>query len=186
MENAVNDVNDLFKKETEEIELKQEKGFISRMKNNNWWISLLLAIPIGILANILTPVIQEKYSKYSENAAAKRIERMKTEYNEAKYYSENKEEFSIYMSSTIIQMTMIGAFTTIASGFLFFVQILIRRFVPFKRSRDSLRTYMDLTFFVIILFVSILIFSIGRVTLRDYENVRNFKENEKMILKEFE
>jgi H+/gluconate symporter-like permease len=183
--------------EIEPMEAKnsnEEKGFVSGIKNNNWWISLLLAIPIGIFVNIITPAIQDKYSEYSEKAAISRIERIKAEYNDAKYFSENKEEFSIHMSSKIIQMTMIGAFTTIASAFLFLAQFLINklqkkyssRIYERKNNLKELNMFINLIFFGIMLIVAILIFNIGRGTLRDYENVKNFKEYEKMIIKELE
>ena len=159
---------------------EQEKGIINKIKNNNWWISILLAIPIGILANVLTPAIQDKYSKYSENAAIKRIERIKTEYTAAKYYSENREEFSIYMSSVIIKMTMIGTITTIAVAFFTFAQSFINRLRKVKLN------FTQWIYSVIILFVAISIYSIAREALREYDNVKNFKEYEKMILKEFE
>lgn len=159
---------------------QSQTGFISWLKNNNWWISLILAIPLAIIANLITPLVSDRISNYSEKNAIERISSLKEEYNEVKYYHENKTELTLYLNHAIIQMTVIGAFTTIASALLFFIQGIAKKIFPNRSNIPKISGFS--VFFSIMLIVPVLIFTIGNKAIKTYNNVKNYEKYEKVIL----
>lgn len=66
-------------------------------------LSVLLAIPMGVIANLITPHIKNWWAKSSAFRAEKRLGKIESEHSKILFYNENKQDLIIYISKTILQ-----------------------------------------------------------------------------------
>jgi hypothetical protein len=84
-----------------------------------FWLGLILAIPIGILTNIYTPKFEEILSGRNKELAKKRRIRLSKEQEEIEHYSKNRQEFFEYLIVTSLKAAFIGSISGLVSGSLF-------------------------------------------------------------------
>lgn len=85
--------------------------------NASFFLGLLLAIPIGILTNILTPKCENFLASYNREIADQRRRRQKKELIEVASYARQKEKLLEYFSVVIIKVVLVGSITIAASSF---------------------------------------------------------------------
>lgn len=66
-------------------------------------LPLILAIPIGIFSNLLTPHIKNWWAKSSAGRARKRLVKINAEYEKVSRYFHSKEDLIIYISITALE-----------------------------------------------------------------------------------
>lgn len=71
--------------------------FFEWLKDINWALSLLAAIPLSIVANMITPKVQNWFGRRSGDKARKRIDELEHELDNIEKFIENKENFYLYL-----------------------------------------------------------------------------------------
>lgn len=74
------------------------------LKDINWLVSLIVAVPLSIAANLLTPYIRDWYAKRSSERAKKRIAEVEAEHKEISLYLESKDGLILLLLSTILRV----------------------------------------------------------------------------------
>lgn len=147
------------------------------------WVSIALAIPLAIVANLFTPKLQRwldarlersKKAKIEKKEAARQLqlEELKKELSEVSKYHSDKTELNQLFLISLIKVAMYGAIGTIYGA--------IFPFMGELTSWDGLggivgRTGAQIT----ALAVSMLIFMTCAQTMRMHKKVRDFEEYEK-------
>ncbi|KPN76178.1 hypothetical protein AEA42_15175 [Shewanella sp. Sh95] len=147
------------------------------------WVSIALAIPLAIVANLFTPKLQRwldarlersKKAKIEKKEAARRLQLdgLKKELSEVSKYHSDKTELNQLFLISLIKVAMYGAIGTIYGA--------IFPFMGELTSWDGLggivgRTGAQIT----ALAVSMLIFMTCAQTMRMHKKVRDFEEYEK-------
>lgn len=89
------------------------------LKQINWLVSLVVGIALSILANLLTPYVQNWLATHSTGRALKRIGELEEELKEVSFYAESPAELSAYLLSSIMRLLvyfrMASAFATLGS-----------------------------------------------------------------------
>jgi hypothetical protein len=70
--------------------------------DNGFWLSLILAIPIGILVNILTRPIDRLLDSHVRFRALRRKKNTQQEYERVKRYLEHREDFYEFMLRSLV------------------------------------------------------------------------------------
>lgn len=89
--------------------------------NSSFWLGLAAAIPLSIIANLVTPRIQNLLSKRSEAKSAKRIAELRAEYERVLALTKNADELHTHLLQNILFITFFTAFFGAISGALFAV-----------------------------------------------------------------
>ncbi|TVL30117.1 hypothetical protein [Shewanella algae] len=147
------------------------------------WISIALAIPLAIVANLFTPKLQRwldarlersKKAKIEKKQFSRKLqlERLRKEFSEVSKYKNDKSELNQFFLVSLIKVAMYGAIGTIYGAIFPFMGELTRW--------DGVggvigRTGAQFT----ALAVSMLIFMTCIQTMRMHKKVRDFEEYEK-------
>lgn len=81
-----------------------------------FWIGLLLSIPIAIATNLATPRIQKWLEVSSKKRAVEKTKDLQEEYQRILVYVNNPDEFTSYLLFVVIRTTLIGSVVGIISG----------------------------------------------------------------------
>ena len=143
-----------------------------------FWIGSLLAIPLGIIASLLTPWIVKTINNRTYRNRQKNLENARKEYEQICEFYKNKQDLSIYYLNVVVKTTLLSAFMALASGLLLAGgQIVMMAF-------DIDRKYSGILFGLaqlVNLFGSIAIVSICKPALNIWNKIRNFKEYEEEL-----
>lgn len=94
-------------------------GLFDLLAQVNWILSLLMAIILSIIANLVTPSIRNRYAKLSEKRSSARVELLKSELEEICKYANSPSELSLLVSTSILQVlvffSMASAIATLAT-----------------------------------------------------------------------
>lgn len=132
---------------------------------SEFWLGTLWAIPSGIIASLLTPLIVKAYNNSNENRRIKTIEKVKSEYLIIKKYKENPQELSLYLINIVIKTTLMSAIVSVLSGiFTLIAQLLIYSSLLFGLSQ------------IIVLFGSMFIINICRPAFSIWSKIKNYDE----------
>lgn len=93
--------------------------------STEFWIGIVLSIPIGIFTALLTPWFQKLFDNWNQSKLIKNQRSAKAEYEAVKYYKNNKDDLTHYYLNVVIKTTFIGAFVGLFSGVLFILGELI-------------------------------------------------------------
>lgn len=66
-------------------------------------LPLVLAVPIGVISNLITPYIKNWWAKSSVKRARKRIDKLNLEFEKISQYFNSKEDLIIYVSVTVLE-----------------------------------------------------------------------------------
>ncbi|MFM2584786.1 hypothetical protein [Vibrio campbellii] len=80
---------------------------INWIKDVNWAISLLAAIPLSVLANLLTPNIQNWLGRRSEKRSKKRLKQLEEQRETFIKYNENRTLFLIESTSVVLKVIVL-------------------------------------------------------------------------------
>lgn len=85
---------------------------------SEFWVGLLISIPVGIVVNLLSGPIQRFIGHLSQRAERRRIIRNKTFTEFASTLATDPAKIQIFALETLIRIAYIGAMFGTASGFL--------------------------------------------------------------------
>ena len=86
--------------------------------NQAFWIGLAIAIPLSIVGNLLTPLVQRGWASRSEKSRSKQLAVKLKEYELLQRYAAHREEFNDFQFTVILKITLINAFAGGASALL--------------------------------------------------------------------
>lgn len=165
--------------------------------NIDLWISIALAIPLAVVANILTPKFQKRVDSYLQNYSKVRIKqkikdkelqlsKLQEEVLELKIYRDNKAEFNNVLLIALIKIAIYGAMLSLYNGMFFALKYLSIAHVDLgKTALDTLSLFVQFS----TLLVAVIIFNTCSKALRTYNKVKNFDDYEnksKLIIKQLE
>ena len=88
-------------------------GLMDFFSQVNWIISLLMAIILSIIANLVTPNIRNWLAKWSESRSSARIEELRSDLEEISKYVDSPSKLSLLISYSILEALI---FFSIASA----------------------------------------------------------------------
>lgn len=155
-------------------------GLLELFAQVNWIISLLMAILLSIIANLVTPSIRNWYAKFSKKRSSARVEVLKSELEEMSKYANSPSELSLLVSYSILQVLV---FFSIASAIATLATIM-----PFMSENISYQTQFIIEIFSPLYYLlSSLFYLLGvfmaQKTLRIISRIRNFDEYKSNIEK---
>ncbi len=89
--------------------------------NSGFWLGLAAAIPLSIVANLLTPKIQQWLSERSEKKSAKRVAELRVEYERIENLTKNPIVLHTYLLQQILFIVFFTSFAIAISGIFFFI-----------------------------------------------------------------
>lgn len=94
----------------------------------NWWITLLAAIPLSIIANILTPIVLNLAAKRSIKKSHKRTKELQNEIDTITNFVNNKESLYFHLTrSFLIILILLGLGNAIYGvGTIFYLMAIIK------------------------------------------------------------
>jgi ABC-type multidrug transport system permease subunit len=152
------------------------------------WLSVLLAIPIGIGVNLVSPRILRWYEKRVEKSSKVRIEKhignrrkqlnkLELDIKKISRYHENRSILNGFILIQLIRILFISAFAVIYCASLTFAE----RFAD-----GILDNILSLLVQIVVLMTSSLVFFLCKNTIEDYGKVYNyekFKEDSDNVIK---
>ncbi len=88
--------------------------------NSSFWLGLAAAIPLSIVANLLTPKIQQWLSKRSESKYAKRVAELRSEYERVEKLTKNPDALHTYLLQQILFIAFFTSSVIAITGVLSF------------------------------------------------------------------
>lgn len=82
----------------------------------DWWLSLALAIPVGIAANLLTPIFQTAIERRSEQGRQREAKREEKERKRAQAFANDLPAFYIHLLGVGIRISLLGALESVANS----------------------------------------------------------------------
>jgi hypothetical protein len=143
----------------------------------NLWISIAVAIPLAIIANLATPKIQAWFDKREKKKSLKRTKQIKTEYLEIKPFYEDRALFREYMLWIVIKATFIGSMVSILAAIFVMFPIIMEQFI-FDMIRNvfiSIAQFISLT-------GALMIVNICGKALRIYTKIQNYEEYKNAVI----
>lgn len=95
------------------------------MTEASFWIGLLIAIPLSILANILTPRAQKWLDRRSETKQSKRAGTLRSEHAQVAALVEDQRKLHTYLLMVVVRATYIGSLVGIITGLIWAVNSFI-------------------------------------------------------------
>lgn len=154
---------------------------------SNFWLGLLLSIPLSIFANLITTPVQNMISRYNEESARQRVLQAQVEYRRIESFYLNRSEFHEYLLSVIINTTFITSLTAMLSYLSFMLVGLTHKLrlnsSGKKQVFDAVRELLQGLGFVALIIGALLVINITKEALRTYSNVKNFDSYKQSIPK---
>jgi hypothetical protein len=149
---------------------------------SEFWIGILLSIPIGIATSLITPWIQRKIDERDKRRSLAATNRLVQEYERIRTFRSNPEQFTQYLVQVAIRTTFTGAFVAVFAGTMFALGQALNT-LHFKGAIDAdyLRNTVFLLAQIVSLFGSLLIINICRPALRAWTKLQNFDEYAKSV-----
>ncbi len=89
--------------------------------NSTFWLGLAAAIPFSIVANLLTPKIQQWLSRRSETKFAKRVAELRLEYERVVNLTKSVDILHTYLLQQILFVVLSAAFVIAISRVFSFI-----------------------------------------------------------------
>lgn len=145
--------------------------------DTQFWLGLILSVPIGILTGLYTPKIQKWLESRSKEKAEIELRQTKAELESIERYVSNPHEFTQYLIKTAIVTTFIGSFLGVLSG-AFFLSGQALEAAGFVLP-DNIRNVLYFFGQLVITIGSLIIINICRPALSAWTKVKNFDEFKK-------
>jgi hypothetical protein len=144
---------------------------------SEFWIGILLSIPIGIATSLITPWIQRKIDEQDKRRSLAATGRLVQEYERIRAFRSDPHEFTQYLVQVVIRTTFTGALVAVFAGLMV---ALGQATIPLRRSIafdvDFVRTAIFILAQFVSLLGSLLIINICRPALRAWTKLKNFDE----------
>ncbi len=95
----------------------------------NLWISVFLAIPLAIVANVFTPKVQVWLEGRGKKRSKKRVAQLQSELDQLGHYHDYPEKFNQYLLGVVIRATFTGSLVGIIAAITYILSRLGRTFV---------------------------------------------------------
>ena len=145
---------------------------------SEFWIGVLLSIPIGIATSLITPWIQRKIDEQDKRRSLAATGRVVQEYERIRAFRADPHEFTQYLVQVVIRTTFTGAFVAVFAGLMV---ALGQATIPLRSAFnvdyvDFVRTAIFILAQFVSLLGSLLIINICRPALRAWTKLKNFDE----------
>ena len=97
------------------------KNIVPAQLRASWWLAILLAIPLSIIANLVTPHIQEWLNYRTEAQAIERVAILNEEYLLTEKFSNDEVLLTNYLISVVIKAALYLSFTLMINYILGFI-----------------------------------------------------------------
>lgn len=153
--------------------IKEDSPKLGEQLKTSWWLAVLLAVPLSIMANLLTPPIHNWLSDRSTEQAIERLTDLEKEYSEVSKYASNKPAFNSYLLSVVIKSALYLAFIMIINRLLSYAASFID--AP-ESALNKNKTFLTLhTLYALISIVGLLlIFNLCNSAQKMYDNVEQY------------
>jgi hypothetical protein len=145
--------------------------------DTQFWLGLILSVPIGILTGLYTPKIQKWLESRGKEKAEIELRQAKEELEAIEKYVSNPHEFTQYLIKTAIVTTFIGSLPGLLGG-VFFLSAQALEAVGFT-FLHSIRSVLYLFGQLAATVGSLIIINICRPALSTWTKVKNFDEFKK-------
>jgi hypothetical protein len=147
--------------------------FLKILNEINWLLSLLIAIPLSILGNILTPTVQNWIGGHSKNAAKKRIEILENEISQHTLFFNNR---SIFNSHLIMQLIVLIVFLAIPNVLMGVLASFM--FTPLPESLFPIMQFMPALIMIITSLFNVMAVVRAIQSIKLFNRVENFSKYE--------
>jgi len=107
--------------------------------DSGFWIGLALAVPLAILANLLTPRIQSKLESWTGRRSDRRRRAIEQDHRQAELFSANPGELAAYQLSQLLWIAFFTALFGLVSGGLTVAgQVVVTSNTTFDIGRHSI------------------------------------------------
>ena len=90
---------------------------LSRFMNEiNWLVSLLVAIPLSVAGNLLTPYVQNWWAGKSNKTARARLLVVEREFTQASRFAKDRSTLNSYLLISVITIVVLFALTNVLMG----------------------------------------------------------------------
>jgi hypothetical protein len=143
----------------------------------NFWVGVAIAIPFSILANLLTPKVQQWFAKRNVTKSIKRLNILENEYNLILKLSSNSGELQTHLLESVLVIALTTSIFGVFMGLLWAIDFLLPELLPYATP-----------FFVPILLItaSILITQECFKALKTLLKVRNFEKYQNEVLNQID
>ncbi|EPH3099971.1 hypothetical protein RG265_001153 [Providencia stuartii] len=149
------------------------------------WISILLAIPLSIVSNMLTPKITAWYEKLANknkkikleksiSRKIKQLNKLENEYKKITQYRNDKHYFNQLLLVTIIKVSLAAAMAT-----MYGVIILLTEKAPYLPT--PILTLTSILMALVIMISCLSIMKLCNDVLNMYKKIKNFPDYEENI-----
>ena len=150
---------------------------------------MFLSVPVAILANFLTPIIQKLIEKNSTQRAMKNSKNISEEYAVIKNFKEDPDVFKVHLFDVIITSIYLTTMSLMTIFLLLFIQFALVGdiLVVDTLTEDNIRLtrfalhLISMFSVVAFLFSSLSVINLCRKAWRTIVKVRNFEEYEKEV-----
>lgn len=134
--------------------------------SSDFWLGLLLSIPLSILANILTPKLESLWAHHSQRRAKKRLQKLRRDLDAVQRYRDDSQTFTEYLLITVIKV----AYVTGSAGV---VAILVNTFID--------KAFAVFASRLLSILAGLLIVRVSSQALDTFQRVRNDDDLQKEI-----
>lgn len=103
--------------------------------SGDFWLGLLLSVPLSIAANVVSPAVQRWVERFSQTRAQARQDKIEEEERRAKEFVADRGRFREYLLFTMIKLYLTGALISLFAGLFFVAPTLFQAIQP-QLSRD--------------------------------------------------
>ena len=175
---------------TELVLHQREPKTLGGQLKASWWMGLVLAIPLSIVANLLTPPIQEWLTTKSNTASVRRLHEVERETSRIAAFHKDKLSLTNYLLLAITKSGLYLALVMILNHFLGLLMMYIYSSKTYKTgdikvmevSLNVARTLHGL----IAIFGLILILNLCKEAVSTYTKVHNFEQYQLEVQEEIQ
>lgn len=134
--------------------------------STDFWLGLLLSIPLSVLANILTPKLETLWAHHSQRCAKKRLQKLRRDLDAVQRYRDDSQAFTEYLLITVIKVAYV-------TGSVGVFSIIVNTFVPGSFSSIASR--------LLSILAGLLIVRVSSQAIDTSQRVRNYDDFQKAI-----
>lgn len=99
--------------------------------DSSFWVGILLAVPLAIISNLLTPKVQAWLAERGSTKLAKRHDKLRADYSKVKQYKDDRTALNTFLITSVLEATFIGSAIGIVAGMIFGLNFLVGLGGPF-------------------------------------------------------
>jgi len=134
--------------------------------STDFWLGLLLSIPLSILANLLNPKLETLWAHHSQHRAKKRLQKLRRDLDAVQRYRDNPQAFTEYLLIIVIKVAY-------ATGSVGVFSLVVDTFIPGSIGLIASR--------LLSILAGLLIVRVSSQALDTFQRVRNYDDYQKEI-----